>query len=108
MWDHMHGVDNRKWEVRERKSIATQISWGVRFDADTQVHVFLDRIAVTEACRMDKAGVKGKCVSLKLWRAVADAPANMRKVTTFLVGIKYISFQSFLVRGLWVTASVIS
>lgn len=81
LWEHMNGEDNRKWEVRERKSIATQISWGVRFDADSQVQVFLDRIAVTEAGRMDKARVKGKCVSLKLWRAVAEAPEHMRKVS---------------------------
>lgn len=80
LWDHMNGVDNRKWEVRERKSIATQISWGVRFDEDSQVHEFLDRIALTEAHRMDKANVKGKCISLKLWRAVAEAPEHMRKV----------------------------
>jgi DNA repair protein REV1 len=80
LWENMNGVDNRKWEVRERKSIATQISWGVRFDQQSQVNEFLDRIALTASGRMEKLGLKGKCVSLKLWRAVAEAPDHMRKV----------------------------
>ena len=41
---------------------------------------FLGKLAVTQAERMGKMGLSGRCVTLRLWRAVADAPEKMRKV----------------------------
>jgi hypothetical protein len=47
--------------------------------AGQQVVVFLGQLASAAAERMNKAGVRGKQVALKVWRAVANAPDAHRK-----------------------------
>jgi len=45
------------------------------------VVVFLNQLGSAQAERMAKVGVKGKMVTLKVWRAVENAPDKFMKVT---------------------------
>lgn len=46
-----------------------------------KVSEFLIQLAATQAQRMSKAGARGRCLTMKIWRAIADAPNNWKKVT---------------------------
>jgi hypothetical protein len=46
------------------------------------VVVFLNQLGAAQAERMAKVGVKGKVVTLKVWRAVENAPDKFMKVST--------------------------
>ena len=78
---HARGGDPRPWEPRpERKSVGAQASWGVRFESDEGAEKFCRDLARQVAERMRQgAAVKGRSLTLKLWRAMRDAPAGMSK-----------------------------
>ncbi|GAB5372640.1 hypothetical protein AAMO2058_001682400 [Amorphochlora amoebiformis] len=78
--EHAKGIDLRIWDARPlRKSVGAQLSWGVRFEEGEEVLVFLRKLSNEVSTRMKRYGVRGRNVSLKLWRAVKNAPNNMRK-----------------------------
>ena len=78
---YARGGDPRPWEPRpERKSVGAQASWGVRFESDDGAEKFCRDLARQVAERMRQgAAVKGRSLTLKLWRAMRDAPAGMSK-----------------------------
>ena len=78
---YARGGDPRPWEPRpERKSVGAQASWGVRFESDEGAEKFCRDLARQVAERMRQgAAVKGRSLTLKLWRAMRDAPAGMSK-----------------------------
>ena len=74
--------DGRAWEepAKVRSSIGAQSSWGVRFESDAGAEKFCRDLARQVAERMRQgAAVKGRSLTLKLWRAMRDAPAGMSK-----------------------------
>jgi hypothetical protein len=56
-----------------------QVTWGVRFDTAAEASKFVGELATEVSGRMHKLGVRGRSVQLKLMRAVANAPENLRK-----------------------------
>jgi len=69
------GIDARVWVSRPpRKSVGAQVTWGVRFDEASEVVAFCEKLVGEVSARAKKLGVKGKCVTLKVLRAVANVP----------------------------------
>jgi len=67
LWEHARGIDNKKLQIiHQRKSVGSQISWGVRFDNNDQLKKFLKDISAEVSQRMKNLNVKGKRVTLKV------------------------------------------
>ena len=78
--DAARGIDRRAWEARPpRKSVGAQVTWGVRFEAPAEAVAFVEKLAGEVATRASAVGAKGRTVTLKLLRAVADQPAGSAK-----------------------------
>ncbi|MDB0053638.1 hypothetical protein N9F40_01240 [bacterium] len=74
------GIDNRVWVSRPpRKSVGAQVTWGVRFDAAAEAVAFAEKLVTEVSERSLKLKVKGRCLTLKVLRAVANVPDGMRK-----------------------------
>lgn len=85
MYDLCRGIDGRPWianGIKERQTIGTQISWGVRMQSDQEVVNFLDGLCeelVQRIERSEKNGFGAKKVSVTLWKAKPDANPRYRK-----------------------------
>ena len=78
--DACRGVDRRDWVSRPpRKSVGAQVTWGVRFDEAREVVAFAAKLAGEVAARARKLKVKGRCLTVKVLRAVANVPDGMMK-----------------------------
>ena len=74
------GVDKRPWEpVALRKSVGAQASWGVRFNQPSEAEHFARQLCDEVATRMGQFRVRGRMLTLTLWRAVQGAPAALSK-----------------------------
>ena len=74
------GVDKRPWEpVALRKSVGAQASWGVRFNQISEAEHFARQLCGEVATRMGQFRVRGRTLTLTLWRAVQGAPAGLSK-----------------------------
>jgi len=73
--------DERPWEARPgRKTVGAQSSWGVRFGEVHEAERFINELAGEVSARLAAAGeLRGRSITLKLWRTLADAPANAGK-----------------------------
>ncbi|GBG28679.1 DNA repair protein REV1 [Hondaea fermentalgiana] len=85
MYNLCRGIDNRPWVpngIKERQTIGTQISWGVRMETTKEVITFLEGLCeelVERISRSEKAGLGAKRISITLWKAKPDANPNHRK-----------------------------
>ena len=78
--DACRGIDRRDWVSRPpRKSVGAQVTWGVRFDEAREVVAFAAKLAGEVAARARKLKVKGRCLTVKVLRAVANVPDGMMK-----------------------------
>ena len=78
--DACRGVDRRDWVSRPpRKSVGAQVTWGVRFDEAREVVAFAGKLAGEVSARARRLKVKGRCLTVKVLRAVANAPDGMTK-----------------------------
>ena len=78
--DAARGVDTRAWEARPpRRSVGAQVTWGVRFVEASEAVAFVTKLVTEVATRMKRVRVKGKSLTLKILRAVANAPESMMK-----------------------------
>ena len=78
--DAAKGVDTRAWEARPpRKSVGAQVTWGVRFEEAAEAVAFVEKLCGEVGERMRRLKVKGRTLTLKILRAVANAPANYMK-----------------------------
>ena len=78
--DAAKGVDTRAWEARPpRKSVGAQVTWGVRFEEASEAVAFVEKLCGEVGERMRRLKVKGRTLTLKILRAVANAPANYMK-----------------------------
>lgn len=78
--DASRGIDAREWEARPpRKSVGAQVTWGVRFAEAAEAVAFVEKLCGEVSERMRRLKVKGRTLTLKILRAVANAPANYMK-----------------------------
>jgi len=74
------GIDQRDWVSRPpRKSVGAQVTWGVRFDKASEVVAFAAKLAGEVSARAVRLKVKGRCLTVKVLRAVANVPDGMMK-----------------------------
>ena len=74
------GVDGRDLNLaQERKSIGAEVNYGIRFKTGEDCAHFLDRLSAEVAARMEKAGLRGRCVTLKLMVRSESAPRETSK-----------------------------
>jgi nucleotidyltransferase/DNA polymerase involved in DNA repair len=74
------GIDQRDWVSRPpRKSVGAQVTWGVRFDEASEVVAFAAKLAGEVSARAVRLKVKGRCLTVKVLRAVANVPDGMMK-----------------------------
>jgi len=77
--DAARGVDATPWRVRpQRKTVGAQMSWGVRCTDDEVAMDFVRQLAREVSQRMQKLKIVASKTTLKLWRAVADAPPSAK------------------------------
>jgi hypothetical protein len=62
-----------------RKSVGAQVTWGVRFDKASEVVAFAAKLAGEVSARAVRLKVKGRCLTVKVLRAVANVPDGMMK-----------------------------
>ena len=78
--DACRGIDQRDWVSRPpRKSVGAQVTWGVRFDKASEVVAFAAKLAGEVSARAVRLKVKGRCLTVKVLRAVANVPDGMMK-----------------------------
>ena len=78
--DAARGVDDRAWEARPpRKSVGAQVTWGVRFQEASEAVAFVEKLAGEVSDRARRLRVRGRTLTLKLLRAVANAPERLMK-----------------------------
>eukprot|EP01105_Mastigella_eilhardi_P008001 TRINITY_DN1978_c0_g1_i6.p1 TRINITY_DN1978_c0_g1~~TRINITY_DN1978_c0_g1_i6.p1 ORF type:complete len:356 (+),score=50.16 TRINITY_DN1978_c0_g1_i6:158-1069(+) len=69
LFNSTRGLDSQPLRlVQPRKSVGTQISWGVRYETDEQMKAFLSDMAAEVSKRMQAANVKGENISLRIKR----------------------------------------
>ena len=78
--DAAKGIDTRAWEARPpRRSVGAQVTWGVRFVEPAEAAAFIEKLAAEVSDRMRKLKLRGRTVTLKVLRAVANAPEQLMK-----------------------------
>lgn len=78
--DAAKGVDRRPWEARPpRRSVGAQVTWGVRFVEAGEAVAFVGKLAAEVSERMRRLKTKGRTLTLKILRAVANAPEKYMK-----------------------------
>ncbi|KAK9761358.1 deoxycytidyl transferase, partial [Basidiobolus ranarum] len=67
LYNFCRGIDHRELQTENhiRKSIGTNVSWGIRFETEEQVLEFLEKMSEEVSKRMKAAGVRGKNVSIR-------------------------------------------
>ncbi|TRY61780.1 hypothetical protein TCAL_06254 [Tigriopus californicus] len=69
------GLDDRELNVaQERKSVSAEVNYGIRFKSQEDCSKFLEQLSGEVAQRLEKLGVRGKTVTLKLMIRSAKAP----------------------------------
>ena len=56
-----------------------QASWGVRFSKPEEVEHFVRQLCGEVEARLSRANLKGRQITVQLWRAVRGAPAALAK-----------------------------
>ncbi|ORY06463.1 DNA repair protein [Basidiobolus meristosporus CBS 931.73] len=75
LYNYCRGIDHRELQtdIHLRKSIGTNVSWGIRFETEEQVLEFLEKMSEEVSKRMKNAGVRGKNISLRIYQKRPDA-----------------------------------
>ncbi|KAI8621347.1 hypothetical protein BC830DRAFT_1094670 [Chytriomyces sp. MP71] len=66
LYQFCRGVDTRSLENKPRQSVGAEVNWGVRFQTLQEAHTFLRELAGEVASRLDKSGMQGRHVTLKV------------------------------------------
>ncbi|KAJ3107509.1 deoxycytidyl transferase [Physocladia obscura] len=66
------GIDKRPLENKARQSIGAEVNWGVRFQSITEVHAFLSELSQEVHTRLNKTGLVGNHVTLKVKKKLYD------------------------------------
>ena len=74
------GIDGRGLNTeQERKSIGAEVNYGIRFKTGDDCAQFLEQLSAEVGSRMEKAGVRGRCITLKLMVRAENAPKETSK-----------------------------
>ncbi|KAI5257537.1 DNA repair protein [Aureobasidium subglaciale] len=80
LWEYSRGIDRA--EVGDqvvRKSVSADVNWGVRFENQEQVDEFMTSLCGELEKRLNKEGVKGRQLTVKVMRRSPDAPLDPPK-----------------------------
>ncbi|KAJ9625600.1 deoxycytidyl transferase [Taxawa tesnikishii (nom. ined.)] len=80
MWEYARGID--RTEVGDqvvRKSVSSEVNWGVRFENQEQVDEFIESLCGELHKRLLKGKVKGRQLTMKVMRRSPDAPLDPPK-----------------------------
>lgn len=80
LWEYARGIDRKEvGDIEIRKSVSTEVNWGVRFENQEQVDEFIASLCTELNKRLVKEGVRGKQLTLKIMKRRADAPLDPPK-----------------------------
>eukprot|EP01127_Copromyxa_protea_P020628 TRINITY_DN691_c2_g1_i3.p1 TRINITY_DN691_c2_g1~~TRINITY_DN691_c2_g1_i3.p1 ORF type:complete len:294 (+),score=50.86 TRINITY_DN691_c2_g1_i3:962-1843(+) len=80
IFNHARGIDNQPLKlVHKRRTVGTQISWGVRFQSVEQVDKFIIDMAAEVSKRLKQLELVGLHVTLKILKKVGGEEANSVK-----------------------------
>ncbi|KAI9350125.1 hypothetical protein BDR26DRAFT_891444 [Obelidium mucronatum] len=65
-------IDNRPLENKARQSVGAEVNWGVRFQTMDEAHVFLRELSQEVYQRMEKTGVQGRHMTMKVKKKLYD------------------------------------
>ncbi|KAJ3026470.1 UNVERIFIED_CONTAM: hypothetical protein HDU68_005602 [Siphonaria sp. JEL0065] len=66
LYQFARGIDTRPLENKARQSIGAEINWGIRFQTPQEVQTFLAELTHEVYQRMEKSGVQGRHITIKL------------------------------------------
>ena len=74
------GLDEKKLVFEQmRKSVSVEVNYGIRFNEDQEVHVFLKQVADELSKRLKEIEKKGKLLTLKIMVRAKDAAMETMK-----------------------------
>lgn len=80
LWNSCRGIDNTALSpVQPRRSIGAEVNWGLRFTDIQNAVVSISKLSDEVAKRLMDAGVKGRCVVMKIKKRQADATIDPHK-----------------------------
>ncbi|GAB0100180.1 DNA repair protein Rev1 [Sergentomyia squamirostris] len=80
LYNLCRGEDNRPLNfTRQRKSVSTEVNYGIRFTRKTELETFLKQLCEETSKRLREVGLRGKSVTLKLMIRAQDAPVETAK-----------------------------
>ncbi|KAH8920019.1 hypothetical protein BT69DRAFT_1352717 [Atractiella rhizophila] len=79
--DYAKGVDNKELEDpgKMRKSVSTEINYGIRFKTEQETKTFVENVAADTAKRLQDASLKGRHLTIKVMVRAPDAPIEPTK-----------------------------
>ncbi|KAG0045659.1 deoxycytidyl transferase [Gryganskiella cystojenkinii] len=90
LWKYCRGIDETTLasdREKARQSVSAEISWGVRFENQAQVEVFIRDLAMEVHKRLEEIERKGKSVTIKImkrkefvkgqWKHLGHGPVDM-------------------------------
>ncbi|KAJ3063325.1 deoxycytidyl transferase [Podochytrium sp. JEL0797] len=66
------GIDTRPLENKPRQTVGAEINWGIRFQTLPETHTFLLQLTNQVHARLEKSGLQGRHVTLKLKKKLYD------------------------------------
>ncbi|KAJ3993538.1 hypothetical protein F5050DRAFT_1577402 [Lentinula boryana] len=80
LFNLIRGVDERRLENhKERKSVSCDINYGIRFQRNDEVKIFLEQMAKEVASRLDAIQRCGRSITLKVMKRDPSAPVEPPK-----------------------------
>lgn len=80
LFNHCRGIDNNQLIFNhERKSVSTEVNYGIRFNDNNETEVFLKQLSEEVSNRLKKVKANGKNITLKLMFRAKDAPVETAK-----------------------------
>ncbi|XP_013790615.2 DNA repair protein REV1-like isoform X2 [Limulus polyphemus] len=80
LFDHCRGLDHRVVKSeKERKSVSAEVNYGIRFEKFSEAVEFIKELSLEVHQRLQKVGMKGRSITLKLKIRKKDAPVETAK-----------------------------
>ncbi len=80
IWEYSRGIDRVEVGSQvERKSVSTEVNWGIRFENQAQADAFIHSLCGELHRRLLEQRVKGRQLTVKIMRRSADAPLDPPK-----------------------------
>ncbi|OCH85466.1 DNA repair protein [Obba rivulosa] len=80
LYKAIRGIDERKLESdKPRKSVSCDVNYGIRFENNEQVEIFMYQLAEEVARRLDAIDMRGRSLTLKILKRHPEAPVEAPK-----------------------------